>query len=259
MSIYRKLFCLIVVTIFVIGPLAAQGTKPAAQADQKAAPKGVKSWKEVIDLGSDGNAAVTSEIVLVNWDSDTMDLPLAYGKPDGITVSCSDLSISAQGGKAGDAKVLKLKFNKKPAPEEKLKISFIAKEFLDWNKAKSPRGFYNLSYTLTNLSQTPVNSFSLKILLPPNYRMTQVLSSTPKAKDDDVVPPYDFSKEGDRLVVNLRAPSLAMGKTAAISFNFQPIGSAAAYVIVSIIISIVALYLKRGVLTNPDYKREISA
>ncbi len=259
MHAYRKFLCLIGAVILVVGSVAAQGASTPAKTEQKPAQKGVKSWKEILSLAADGSATVTSDITLVNWDSDTMDLPLAYGKPEGITVSCPDLIVTAQAGKTGDAKVLKLKFDKKPAAEEKLTLTFTVKGFLDWDKAKSPQGFYTFSYTTTNLSQTSIGAFSLKILLPPNYKMTQVLSSTPKAKNDDVEPPYDFSKEGDRLVVNLRAPSLAMGKTAAISFNFQPSNSAIAYIIVSIIIAAIALYVKRDVLTKTDYKREVGS
>lgn len=231
-----------------------------AKADQKAGTKSVSAWKETLDLAADGSAGVTIDITLANWDSDSANLPIAYDKPEGISVTCADLVATGQIGKVGDARALMLKFDKKPAAEEKLKIAFTVKEYINWAKARSSRGFYNFSYSFANLLPSNIGAYSLKVLLPPNYKMTQVLSSTPKATGDEAVPPYDFTTEGGRVTVSLRAPSVAVGKSTAITFNFQSsVTNALAYIIVSVIVAAIALWVKRDVLTKEDYTREVSA
>jgi hypothetical protein len=234
MHAYRKFLCLIGAVILVVGSVAAQGASTPAKTEQKPAQKGVKSWKEILSLAADGSATVTSDITLVNWDSDTMDLPLAYGKPEGITVSCPDLIVTAQAGKTGDAKVLKLKFDKKPAAEEKLTLTSRSRDF--WIGTRPSRRKASIPFPI----QRRISHRLDRRLLAQDSPSPQLQDDSgslvySQAKNDDVEPPYDFSKEGDRLVVNLRAPSLAMGKTRAISFNFQPSNSAIAYIIVSII------------------------
>gem|GEM_PF-6683209 len=261
-----RTLCILSIAALVALPAAAQqaagsaapGTPPAAaKTNQKAAPKGVISWKETLDLAADGSARVGVDLVLANWDADAIDLPLSYAKPEGITVTCPDLTVVGEAGKTGDVKALKLKFDRKPAPVERLRIDFVASGFLDWKKARSPRGFYGFSYTFANLGSAAVGGYTLKVLLPPEYKMTEVLSSTPKATGEEAVPPYDFTEEDGRLAVNLRSPAVGAGKTAAIAFNFEkPSNNAIAYiVVVAAIIAIIALFAKRGVLTDKDYQQ----
>jgi len=236
---------------------AQEAAKDAAKTEAKAPPKGVTSWKETLELAEDGSAKVALDLVLSNWESDSIDLPLSYAKAEGVEVVSTDVAATAQAGKAGDMRVLKLKFDKKPPAQAKLGVTFAAKGFLDMKKARSPRGFYALNYTFANLSTANVGTYSLKVVLPAGYKMTQVLSSTPKATGNEVTPPFDFGDEGGRTVVNLRSPSVAVGKNAAISFNFQPAGKQAlALVAAAIVIAAVAMYAKRDVLTREDYVPE---
>lgn len=250
--------CLIVVAAFVATPVLAQ--EVAKESAKKADPKGVTSWIESLDLAADGSVKVALDLILSNWDSDAIDLPLSYAKPEGITVVSSELSATAQAGKAGDMRVLKLKFDRKPPASAKLNVSFTMKNFMDMKKSLSPRGFYAFSYTFTNLSPANVGVYSLKVLLPEGYKMSQVLSSTPKATGNEVTPPYDFSAEDGRTIVRLRAPSVAVGKNAAIAFNFQPARkSGLAMIAISIILAAIAMYAKRDVLTREDYEPQTGA
>ena len=256
------LSCLVIAAALAAAPVFAQVAPKEVPKDaaKKAEPKGVTAWKETLDLAVDGSAKVVLDLVLSNWDSDAIDLPLTYAKPDGITVTSTDVQATAQAGKAGDAKVLKLKFDKKPPAAAKLSVSFAAKDFLDMKKARSPRGFYAFSYSFANLASANVGAYSLKVLMPEGFKMTQVLSSTPKATGSEVTPPYDFSAEDGRTVVNLRAPSVAVGKTAAIAFNFQPERRGGAWMVaVCVILAAIAMYAKRDVLTNPDYEPQTGA
>jgi hypothetical protein len=249
--------CLIIATALASVPAAAQ--EPAKDA-AKAAPKGVTAWKESLELAADGSVKVGLDLTLSNWDSDAIDLPLSYAKPEGITVASSDVAATAQAGKAGDMRVLKLTFDRKPPAATKLGVSFAMKNFLDMKKARSPRGFYSFSYTFANLSSTNVGAYSLKVLLPEGYKMKQVNSSTPKATGNEVTPPYDFSADDGRTMVNLRAPSVAVGKNAAIAFDFQPERkSGLAVVAISILLAAIAMYVKRDVLTKENYEPQTGA
>lgn len=250
--------CLLVAAAIAAAPVFAQ--EAPKDSAKKADPKGVTSWKETLELAADGSAKVVLDLSLSNWDGDAIDLPLSYAKPEGIAVASPDVQATAQAGKSGDMRVLKLKFDKKPPATAKLSVSFAMKDFLDMKKALSPRGFYAFNYTFTNLSQANVGAYSLKVLLPEGFKMTQVLSSTPKATGNEVTPPYDFSADDGRTMVNLRAPSVAVGKNAAISFNFQPVRKGGFVMIaVCIVLAAIAMYAKRDVLTREDYEPQTGA
>jgi hypothetical protein len=250
----KALFCLLVVAAVAAMPALAQ------ESGKKPDPKGVTAWKESLDLAADGSAKVVLDLTLSNWDGESIDLPLSYAKPEGILVESSDVTAAAKAGKTGDARVLKLTFDGKPPASANIRVSFGMKDFLDMKKARSPRGFYAFSYTFANMASVNVGSFSLKVLLPEDYAMTQIVSSTPKATGNEVVPPYDFSSANGRTVVNLRAPSVAVGKNAAIAFNFQPARKGAlAVVVLSIVVAAVAMYVKRDVLTREDYEPQTGA
>jgi hypothetical protein len=222
--------------------------------------KGITAYQEIVDLAQDGSALVTTNITLTGWDSDKLELPLNFASAENIVVEGNNFKATATAGKTGDVKVIKLQFDAKPPADTKVKITYTAKGFLDFAKAKTPRGIYNLSYTFTNATSTNIGKYDLKILLPTGYSMNGVGSSTPKATGEEVVPPYDFSNENNRLAANLHSPTVASGKNAAIAFGFQKdSGNPLLVVIVGIIIVAASLYLKRDVLTRPDFVKEVSA
>jgi hypothetical protein len=222
--------------------------------------KGITAYQEIADLALDGSANVTTNITLMGWDSDKIDLPLSYAKPENIGAEAGDLKVAAAAGKTGDTNVIKLQFNGKPPAEVKIKITFAVNKFLDWGKAKTPRGIYNLSYSFTNTTATNIGKYEFKVILPPGYVMNGVSSSTPRATGEEVELPYDFSAQNNRIVVNLRSPTMAPGKNAAIALGFKKedlnpwplIG-------IGILISLVAMYLKRDVLTSADYVAKTAA
>ncbi len=229
-------------------PASAQGTK------------GVTAYQEIVDLAPDGSAQVTTNLTLVNWDADKLDLPLNVSKPDAVVAEAKDVKVTAAAGKTGDVNVIKVQFEGKPPAEVKLKLSYRVKEFFNWDKAKTPRGIYNFAYTFTNATATNIGGYALKVLLPPGYTMNGVGSSTPKATGEEVEPPYNFVTEGDRLAVNLRSPSVGAGKNAAIAFGIQQSArNPLPLVALGAVIAALALYMKRDVLTRPDFVKETAA
>lgn len=261
----RKMtFALCAVLLFAWSSVQAAtqeaATGRAAQAAAPEAKKGIVACRESVDLSPDGSANVTMGIALAGWDSDKLDLPLNYAKPENLGVEAGDLKVVATAGKTGDASVIKLQFDGKPPADVQIKLTFAVKKFLDLGKAKTPRGIFNLSYTFTNATATTINKYDFTVLLPPGYVMNGVSSSTPKATGEEVVPPYDFLAQGNRVVVNLHAPTVGPGKNAAIAFGFaKDDRNPWPLVGIGILISLAALYLKRDVLTSANYAAKTAA
>ena len=136
-------------------------------------------------------------------------------------------------------------------------VTFTAREFIDWKKARSPRGIYGLSYTFTNNVMANIGQYRLKVLLPESYEMNGVTSSTPRMTGEEIQPPYEFASESKRTVVTLRSKSVGPGKTAAIAFGFVKAGrNPLPFLIFGLLIAAAALWFKRDVLTRADYARE---
>jgi hypothetical protein len=222
--------------------------------------KGITTYQEVIDLMPDGSANVTLNVTLADSGLDRIDLPLNYSKPEHFAVDAKELKATAAAGKTGDVKVIKLQFDRKTASAIKVQITFTAREFFDWKKARGTHGVYKLSYTFTNATSTDINRYALQVLLPAGYQLAGITSSTPRATGEDIEPPYDFRSESGRTALNLRSKSIAPGKSAAIAFGFEKDDRNPPLVIaLGIIIAVIALYLKRDVLTNPNFVKETVA
>jgi hypothetical protein len=222
--------------------------------------RGITAYQEIIDVAPGGSATVTLNVTLADSGLDRIDLPLNFAKPENFAVDAKDLKATAAAGKTGDVKVIKLQFDRKPAGEVKVQITFTAKEFFNWEKAKGAHGVYNLSYTFANATATDINGYALKVLLPTGYDIAGITSSTPKATGEEAEPPYDFRTESGRTALNLRSKSVAPGKGAAIAFGFEKDERNPLLVIaLGIIIAALALYLKRDVLTDPDFVKETVA
>jgi hypothetical protein len=117
-----------------------------------------------------------------------------------------------------------------------------------------------VSYTFTNTTETNIRNYSLMMIFPPGYGMNGVTSTTPRTTGEEVVPPYDFATQDGRLVVNLRSPSVAAGRTAAIAFGFrQNAGSPWMAILIGLVIAGFGIYLKRDVLTREDFQKEAVA
>lgn len=219
--------------------------------------KGITSYQEVVELLADGTAKVAVNVALAGWEADKIELPLNFAKAEKLAATAKTRKVTAAAGKTGDVRVIKLQFDGKPAPDETVQIAFTAKDFFDWAKAGTPRGIYGFAYTFTNATATNIGGYKLKVLLPTGYAMSGVTSSTPRATGEEVEPPYDFATEGQRLVVNLRSKSVASGRTAAIAFGFaNDDRKALAVILLGIVIAGLALYLKRNVLTDPNFVKE---
>jgi hypothetical protein len=221
--------------------------------------KGITSYKEIVDVARDGSAKVTLTVTAAEWP-DTIERPLDVPGAKNITAEAGGAAATAEPVKVGDVNRMKVHFDRPPSAGVPLTISYAADKFIDWTKAKPKRGIYTLSRTFTNATTTDIKNYEMHLLLPPGYTMNGVTSSTPRAKESDVVPPYDFTTEDSRLAVTLRSKSVAAGGTAAIAFGFAssernpwPI------VLVGLALALLGLYVKRDVLTRPDYVREVVA
>jgi len=221
--------------------------------------KGITLLRETIAVAPDGSAAVTLEVKLANWASDHLDLPLNFGKPGPLAVS-GEVKADATVVRNGDARQIHVQFAGKPPADTRVRIQFTAQDFLDWKKARSPRGVYGLSYTYTNTGAMTIARYALAVQLPQGYGVNGVTSSTPRMTGEEVEPPYDFGTVDGRTVMNLRAKSIGPGKTAAIAFGFsEEERHPLPFVAVGLLIALAALWGKRDVLTREDYVREAAA
>lgn len=219
--------------------------------------KGITAYDENFQLMPDGSARVTTRVRVSGLDAEEIDLPVNVAKPENFTAAADGVKVAASVGKTGDVKVIKLIFATRPIKETEITVTYEAKDFFDWKKARSARGIYNLSYNFTNATSRNIGKYSFKILLPPEYVMNGVSSSTPRMTGEEVEPPYDFVTEGDHLVLTLRSKSVQPGKNAAIAFGFERgERNPKPAIAVGFLIAALALYLKRDSLTRADFKRE---
>lgn len=238
--------------------LALSCTIALAQ-DKAQEKKGITSYRETIDLQADGSASVTIDLSLAGWAANSLDLPLSFAKPDNISASGDGVRAAAL-ARNGDVRVIRVQFENQPPSAANVKIRFAARDFLDWKKARSARGTYALAYTFTNTATAQIGDYRLKLLLPEGYEMNGITSSTPRMTGEEVTPPYDFSFEGKRTVVNLRGKAVAPGRNAAIAFGFVPAErDPLPFILAGLLIAGVALWIKRDVLTREDYVREAAA
>jgi len=229
---------------------------PAAAQDAK----GITAYRETIEIAADGSAAVSVDVTLSGWATDRIELPLNFAKVENFAVTAEGVKAAATASKTGDVRVIKVQFEGNPPAKLKLRVTFTAKDFFDWKKAKNPRGVYGFSYTFTNTTTANIADYSFKLLLPPGFEMNGVTSSTPRATGEEVEPPYDFVNEGGRTVVNLRSKSVGPGKAAAIAFGFAPEERRLwPAILIGLLVAALGLYLKRDVLTRSDYARESAA
>lgn len=221
--------------------------------------KGLTTYRELIELATDGSARVTVDVTLAGWQQDRIDLPMNFATADGMTIEAPGLNASAATATVGDVRVLRVQFDRPPPTTEQLKITFTVKTFLDWTRAKSPRGTYALSYTFTNATSTTIGDYAVRIALPAGYTVTGVTSSTPRMTGEEVEPPYLFGTEGNQVVMTLRMKPVAPAKFAAIAFNFESAQRNPLPVLVlAALIALAGLYLKRDVLTSPTFERDVA-
>jgi hypothetical protein len=228
-------------------------------ASPASAQKGILDYHETVDIAANGSARFSIEASVAGLTGDTLELPLNFSNARDVAVESPGGAASARVTRVGDTNLIVVKFNQLPTAKTELKISFMTDKFFDWTRAKSKRGIYGFSYTFTNTTAVTVNNYALKVVTPPGFDMTGVTNSTPRATGEEVVSPYDFATEGGRLVVNLRSRTVPPGRTAAIAFGFEPSESNPLPAIaIGVLIALFGLYLKRDVLTRPDYVREVS-
>jgi hypothetical protein len=221
--------------------------------------KGITTYKELVDVAGDGSAKVTLTVTAAEWP-DTIELPLDVPGAKNVSAEAVGAGVAAEPVKVGDVNRIKVHFDRPPTADTPLTITYAADKFIDWAKAKPKRGIYTLSRTFTNATTADIKNYEMHILLPPGFTMNGVTSSTPRAKGSDVVPPYDFGTEDGRLAVTLRSKSVPAGGTAAIAFGFAHNGrNPWPIILVGLAIALLGLYVKRDVLTRPDYVREVAA
>jgi hypothetical protein len=221
--------------------------------------KGITAYRESVDVGSDGSAKVTVEATVAAGSPASVDLPQSFANAKDLSISASSIGATVSGVSVGDAKMLEVQFEHAPAADVPVKISFTADKFLDWSK-KPASGIYSVSYTFTNTTETNIKNYTLMMTFPAGYRMNGVTSTTPRTTGEEVVPPYDFATQDGRLVVNLRSPSVAAGRTAAIAFGFREnAGSPWMAILIGLVIAAFGIYLKRDVLTREDFQKDAVA
>ena len=219
--------------------------------------KGITAYQERIEVAEDGSAKVAIILTAAGWTADSIELPLNVAKAKGFSAEAGSGPVTAGSVKVGDVSLLKVELDHAPVGKLQLKVAFTADGFFNWQKRA--HGVYPVSYTFTNTTHTNISNYELKILLPAGYKMNGVTSSTPRATGEDVMPPYEFATEDARLAVNLRSKSVGPGKTAAIAFGVvQSGGNPLPLISIGLVIALIALYLKRDVLTREDYVREVT-
>jgi hypothetical protein len=219
--------------------------------------RGIARYRETIDLAGDGSAAVAIDVTLAGWLQDYVDLPLNVAKPDALAVEAAERSPTATVVRNGDVRLIRVGFDRRPAPMQALRVTFTAAGFLDWDRARSPRGVYALAYTFANTTPTTVGDYALRVLLPAGYVVAGVTGSTPRATGEEIDPPYGFATRDGRTALDLRAKSVAPGRFAAISFGFEPEQrSPLAVVAICLLVGLVGLYLKRDALTRASFERK---
>lgn len=223
------------------------------------AQKGILDYRETVDIAANGSARVSIEANVAGLTGDTLELPLNFPNTRDVAMESPGGAASVRATRVGDTSLITVKFSQPPTAKTNLRIGLTTDKFFDWARAKSKRGVYGFSYTFTNTTTVTINNYALKVLTPAGFDMTGVTSSTPRATGEEVVPPYDFATEDGRLVVNLRSRTVPPGRTAAIAFGFEPReNNPLPAIVIGVIIALLGLYLKRDVLTRPDYVREVA-
>ncbi len=198
-------------------------------------------------------------MTLAGWQEQRIDLPLNVANPDNLTVEAAGLSARAAVARNGDVRVIRVEFDRVPPGVKQLRIRLTAKGLLNWERARSSRGTYSLSYTFANATSATIGDYAFKLLLPAGYTIRSITSSTPRATGEEVEPPYGFATEDGRVALSLRAKPVAPGKFAAIAFGFESTGrNPLPAVIIGLLVALAGLYLKRDVLSSESFERKIA-
>lgn len=235
--------------------LAAMAVTAAAQTVP-----GFATYRETVDLATDGSAAVTIEVTLVAWPRQEIDLPLGAAAAEGFTAQAGAAPAHAAAVRVGDVRFVRVILDEPPAASQALRVTYAVKRFLDWEKSRSPRGIHALSYTFTNLTTTTIADYGLRIVLPAGYAVNGITSSTPRATGEEVEPPYGFATRDGRVVLSLRAKPVAPGRVAAVAFGFvaarrDPVP----VLVIAVLVALAGLYLKRDVLTRATFEPKTAA
>jgi hypothetical protein len=222
---------------------------------------GISSYLESVDVANDGSAKVAVDATVTGGTSDTIVLPLNFAGAKNFAAEADGIGIASVGAaKTGDISLVTVRLARVSTGKMQLKVTFTADRVVDWSRPRLPRGVYSLAYTFTNTSSSNIGDYELRMLLPRGYDMNSIISSTPRATGEEVVPPCVFATEDGRLVVTLRSKSVDAGKVAAITFGVRARGgSPVPAIVIGLLIAALGLYLKRDVLTREDFVREVSA
>ena len=184
---------------------------PAAAQDAK----GITVYQELVDLAPDGSAKVTLNVTLSGWDSDKIEPPLNFAKAEDFEVAAGGRKVKATAGKTGDVKVIKLQFDGKPAAEEKFTVTFTAREFFDWAKAKTPRGDVPVFIYLHQCDGEQYLTATKS-----KHRAARLSRALPAQSPRATVEESSAGDDFARLALNLRS-NAASGEFVATAFGFE--------------------------------------
>ena len=188
---------------------------------------GLADYRETLTLAPDGSAAVHLSATLSDATGADVALPFGHASARALAATANGVAVPAELVHQGALTRLVLHLPQPPAGSVALAASFTAEKFLDWQKARSPRGGIAIGYAFLDTSPLRIADFQARLVLPEGYIMNGITRSLPAATGEEVVPPYTFATEAGRLTVDLRAPSLAPGQGASIAFGVRPAGRAA--------------------------------
>jgi hypothetical protein len=183
----------------------------------------IKSIRDTIQLKKTGEAEVTEEIQMEDYEKNELYLPLNF-----LWVDIKSAVIEETGeALSGEMKTLEgmdyiyLNLNGKNISEKTIKINFKDPAYLIWkNAGPEEYGIYTLKTEYRNNTRIFIEVYEMEIVLPEGYLINSIVKSTPAFTSKDPEPPYSYKNLSDMSHLYIKTKNLSPCKACMMEYTF---------------------------------------
>ena len=209
-----------------------------------------------VSLRADGDAVVTTTLVLAEAGPGQTLLPFGFDRADSFTVAGRDAALARDS--AGTAaplvrvarrRLLALVLGPGATAGDTIVIRCRVRRLVDWAGALGEFGAYSLSRTFVNDADVSLGSYRLVLELPPGYSVRRFTATEPTFKaEESPVPPYAVGVADRHRFASLTAAHLRPGGRARLAIQAERTARGAVPLVAGIALGLLYLWFFRDIL-----------
>lgn len=250
-----KMLLALISLVLSTAAIAADAPDAKAKATPAAKPATVRLYDVRMEQEAGGAAAVHARIDLAGVKPGTLDVPLAaWGDIADFKLDAAPLEVRAVPVSKGSSPRLTLTVPADAPDAFPIELSFrtpAPKAAPSKAGAGGEAKYAQISHRIFNATQTPVERYRLRVVLPEGTIVHQTLEAAPKTKAKETTPRVQLVGEDGRQGAVLQIPDLKFGDSASMRIEFGREQKSWNVLWIGLALSLLYLVFFRDVLRTP--------